>query len=143
MPPDMSAAPAYASLLPEGLEVAAMVRDAGAAGERLPPQVTLPVADYEDIFAFRSALAAPIRWGMSSSDGEARAGHAASCEHHIGGYSRPPFQGLSTSTGRPPSNPLSTVLPTWPRNYRQRHKKPLNTVSYTTTNGSNWRKSLG
>jgi len=30
----MSAAPAYASLLPEGLEVAAMVRDAGAATTR-------------------------------------------------------------------------------------------------------------
>ena len=32
-------------LLSEGLEVAAMVRDAGAASERLPPQVTLRVAD--------------------------------------------------------------------------------------------------
>ena len=42
-------------------EVAAMVRDAGAAGERLPPQVTLRVADYEDSSALRSALAAPIR----------------------------------------------------------------------------------
>jgi nucleoside-diphosphate-sugar epimerase len=29
----------------QGLEVAAMVRDAGAAGERMPPQVTLHVAD--------------------------------------------------------------------------------------------------
>jgi len=31
-------------LLSHGLAVAAMVRDAGAAGERLPPQVTLRVA---------------------------------------------------------------------------------------------------
>jgi uncharacterized protein YbjT (DUF2867 family) len=35
-------------LLSQGLEVAAMVRDPGAAGERLPPQVTLCVADRED-----------------------------------------------------------------------------------------------
>ena len=60
-------------LLSEGLEVAAMVRDAGAAGERLPPQVTLRVADYEDISALRSALAGADQMILISSDGEARA----------------------------------------------------------------------
>ena len=64
-----------------------MVRDAGAAGERLPPQVTLRVADYEDISALRSALAGADQMILISSDGDAR-GRAASCEHHIGGYSR-------------------------------------------------------
>jgi uncharacterized protein YbjT (DUF2867 family) len=36
-------------LLSQVLEVAAMVRDASAAGERLPPQVTLRVADYSPL----------------------------------------------------------------------------------------------
>ncbi len=44
-------------LLSHGLEVAAMVRDASAAGERLSPRVTLRVADDENISALRSALA--------------------------------------------------------------------------------------
>ena len=57
-------------LLSQGLEVAAMVRDAGAAGERLPPQVTLRVADYEDISALRSALAGADQMIMISSDDE-------------------------------------------------------------------------
>ena len=50
-----------------------MVRDAGAAGERLPPQVTLRVADYEDISALRSALAGADQMILISSDGNARA----------------------------------------------------------------------
>jgi uncharacterized protein YbjT (DUF2867 family) len=44
-------------LLSHGLEVAAMFRHASAAGERLSPQVTLRVADYQNISALRSALA--------------------------------------------------------------------------------------
>jgi uncharacterized protein YbjT (DUF2867 family) len=54
-------------LLSEGLEAAAMVRDAGAAGERLPPQVTLCVADYKDSSALRSALAGADQMIMISS----------------------------------------------------------------------------
>jgi hypothetical protein len=60
-------------LLSQGLKVAAMVRHAGAAGERLPPQVTLRVADYEDISALRSALAGADQVILISSDGDARA----------------------------------------------------------------------
>jgi NAD(P)H dehydrogenase (quinone) len=56
-------------LLSQGLEVAAMVRDAGAAGERLPPQVTLRVADYEDISALRSALAGADQMILIPGDG--------------------------------------------------------------------------
>jgi NAD(P)H dehydrogenase (quinone) len=56
-----------------GLEVAAMVRDASMAGERLSPQVTLRVADYENISALRSALAGAEQMIMISSDGDARA----------------------------------------------------------------------
>jgi len=77
-------------LLSQGLEVAAMVRDAGAAGERLPAQVTLRVADYEDISALRSALAGADQMILISSDSEARARHVAPCKHHVGGYSRQP-----------------------------------------------------
>jgi len=60
-------------LLSHGLEVAAMVRDASAAGERLSPQVTLRVADYENISALRSALAGADQMILISSDGDARA----------------------------------------------------------------------
>jgi len=60
-------------LLSHGLEVAAMVRDASAAGERLSPQVTLRVADHENISALRSALAGADQMIMISGDGEARA----------------------------------------------------------------------
>jgi NAD(P)H dehydrogenase (quinone) len=60
-------------LLSHGLEAAAMVRDASAAGERLSPQVTLGVADYGNISALRSALAGADQMIMISSDDEARA----------------------------------------------------------------------
>ena len=59
--------------LSEGLQVAAMARDAGAAGDRLPLQVTLRVADCEDISASRSALAGADQTILISSNGDARA----------------------------------------------------------------------
>ena len=60
-------------LLSHGLAVAAMVRNAIAAGERLSPQVTLGVGNYGNTSALRCALAGADQMIMISSDGEARA----------------------------------------------------------------------
>jgi len=55
------------------VETVAMVRDAKAAGLRLPPGTPLRVGDYEDSSALRRAFAGADQIILVSSDGDARA----------------------------------------------------------------------
>ncbi|MGX1785905.1 NAD(P)H-binding protein [Bosea sp. NPDC055332] len=56
-----------------GHDVVAMVRDRRTAVERLPPEVALRVADYEDTSALRRAFAGIDEVVLVSSDGDANA----------------------------------------------------------------------
>lgn len=60
-------------LLSLGHDVVAMVRDPRTAAERLPPGLTLRVADYEDASALRGAFAGIDEVVLISSDGDANA----------------------------------------------------------------------
>ncbi|MFC5393685.1 NAD(P)H-binding protein [Bosea vestrisii] len=54
-----------------GHDVVAMVRDRQTAAERLPPRVSLRVADYDDAIALRRAFAGIDHIVLISSDGDA------------------------------------------------------------------------
>jgi NAD(P)H dehydrogenase (quinone) len=54
-----------------GHDVVAMVRDRQTAAERLPPQVSLRVADYDDAIALKRAFAGIDEIVLISSDGDA------------------------------------------------------------------------